>query len=69
MQKVRRYRYEVISRKSPFHGNVDVAYSNDGMMRAGHTYYVTMNDDPSYPKIVKCHREVAEASSPSTTPA
>ncbi len=69
VQKVHRYRYEVISRKSPFHGNVDVAYSNHGMMRAGHTYYVTMNDDSSYPKIVKCHREVVEARPASTTPA
>jgi ribonuclease HI len=69
VQKVHRYRYEVISRKSPFHANVDIAYSNDGMMRAGHTYYVTMNDDPSYPKIVRCHREVVEENSPPTTPA
>jgi ribonuclease HI len=61
VQKVHRYRYEVSSRKSPFHGNVDVAYSNNGMMRAGHTYYVTMNDDASYPRIMKCHREIVEA--------
>lgn len=69
VQKVHRYKYEVASRKSPFHGNMDVAYSDNGMMRAGHTYHVTMNDDPSYPKIVKCHREVVEASTPSTTTA
>lgn len=67
VQRVHRYRYEVISRKSPFLGKVDIAYSTNGMMRAGHTYHVTMNDDPSYPKIVKCHREVVEANSPSPT--
>ena len=57
-QKVHKYMYEVMSRKSPFYGSVDVAYSDDGRMRAGHTYYVTMNDDASYPRIAKCHREM-----------
>jgi hypothetical protein len=28
-------------------------------MRPGHTYFVTMNSDQSYPQITKCHREVA----------
>jgi ribonuclease HI len=60
-QKVHKYTYEVMSRRSPFYGNIDVAFSGEGSMRAGHTYRVTMNDDPSYPKIAKCHREVLEA--------
>jgi ribonuclease HI len=64
-----RYRSEVRSRTSPYRGKVDIAYSTNGMMRAGHTYYVTMNNDPSYPKIVKCHRDVVEANAASPTPA
>jgi ribonuclease HI len=57
-QRVHKYTYEVMSRRSPFYGKVDVAYSDDATMRAGHTYRVTMNDDSKYPKIAKCHREV-----------
>lgn len=57
-QRVTRYRYEVMSRASPFHGNVDFAYSEDPMMRPGHTYFVTMGEDAGYPRIVKRHREV-----------
>jgi ribonuclease HI len=58
-QKVHKYTYEVMSRRSPFFGNADVSYSTDGQMRPGHTYHVTMNDDPRYPQIVKCHREIS----------
>ena len=50
--------YEVMSRRSPFYGSVDVAYSEGGLLRAGHTYRVTMNEDANYPQIAKCHREV-----------
>jgi hypothetical protein len=57
-QRVHRYRYEVMSRASPFFGNVDVAYSDDPTLRPGHTYYVTMGNDADLPWIVKCHREV-----------
>jgi ribonuclease HI len=60
-QKVHKYMYEVMSRRSPFYGNVDVAYSEDGLMRAGHTYRVTMNEDANYPQIARCHREVDRA--------
>lgn len=57
-QKVNKYRYEVMSPRSPFFGFIDVAYSTDPLMRAGHTYRVSMNDDQRYPMIVKCHAEV-----------
>ena len=60
-QKVHKYTYEVMSRRSPAYGNVDVAYADDGTMRAGHTYYVTMSNDASYPRIAKCHREAIQA--------
>jgi ribonuclease HI len=58
-QKVHKYMYEVMSRGSPFYGKADIAYSTEVGMRPGHTYFVTMNSDQSYPQITKCHREVA----------
>lgn len=36
-QRVHKLRYEVMSRGSPFYRNVDVAYSEDPRLRAGHT--------------------------------
>ena len=58
VQKLNKYRYEVISPRSRFFGNLDFAYSEDPMMRTGHTYRVTMNKDSTFPMIVKCHLEV-----------
>jgi ribonuclease HI len=52
-----RYRYEVVSRGSPFFGSIDFAYSDDPTLRPGHTYYVTMGKDAGNPQIVKCHWE------------
>jgi ribonuclease HI len=57
VQKVWRYKYEVVSMKNPFHGCVDLAFS-DLLMRDGHSYFVLMNDDTKNPRIVKCYREV-----------
>jgi ribonuclease HI len=57
-QRVHKYRYEVVSHRSAYAGNVDVAYSNDALMRPGHTYRVTMNANQNYPMIVKRHLEV-----------
>jgi ribonuclease HI len=59
-QRIHKYRYEVMSRRSPFFGKADIAYSRDPLMRPGHTYRVTMNRDQSYPMIVKRHAEVGE---------
>lgn len=61
MQRVSRYRYEVVSRRSPFYGCVDFVYSDNPTLRPGHTYYVTMGTESGYPQIVKCHREVVES--------
>jgi ribonuclease HI len=60
-QRVHRYRYEVMSRASQVFGNAGVAYSDDPMLRPGHTYYVTMGDDDNLPWIVKRHREVVSS--------
>jgi ribonuclease HI len=57
-QRINRYRYEVVSPRSAFHGKVDFAYSEDAGMRPGHVYLVTMNRDPDYPMIAKRHLEI-----------
>lgn len=57
LQKVSRYRYEVMSRGSPFFGSIDFAFSDDPLLRAGHTYYVRMGTDAGYPQIVRCFGE------------
>ncbi len=47
-----------MSPRSPFFGNVDIAHSDDGMMRPGHVYRVTMGKDAKNPRIAKCLLEV-----------
>ncbi len=59
-QKINRYRYEVMSPRSTFHGKVDFAYSEDPGMRPGHVYLVTMNRDPDYPMIAARHLEITQ---------
>jgi RNase H-like protein len=54
-----RHRYEVMSRKSPYRGNVDFAVSSDPRLAPNHSYYVTMNRDSGNPQIVKLIREIA----------
>jgi len=59
VQRVWRYKYEVLSKRSPFVGKVDWIYSaNDLLVRDGHSYHVRLNEDPSYPQIVKVYREL-----------
>jgi hypothetical protein len=65
VQRLSRYRYEVMSRGSASRGCVDVAYSEDPMMRAGHTYIVTMGREQGNPRIVRCHRESRAGLQPS----
>lgn len=56
VQRVYKYKYEVVSRASPFRSLVDIAFS-DQLMRAGHTYYVLMGTDTTTPRIEKVYRE------------
>jgi ribonuclease HI len=63
-QRINRYRYEVMSRKSQFRGRVDVAFSDDPMLRPGHTYFVSMGADQGNPRIIKCYREIGAKTSP-----
>ncbi len=59
-QGINRYRYEVMSPRSSFHGKIDFAYSEDAGMRPGHVYLVTMNRSPQYPMITKRHLEITQ---------
>jgi ribonuclease HI len=59
VQRMNRYKYEVVSRASEYHGRVDMIYSTaDIHLSAGHTYYVRVNGDTKAPRVVKVFREV-----------
>jgi ribonuclease HI len=58
LQRMYRYRCEVMSRKSPYYGCVDHLFSDDPSLKAGHSYRVRLNDDPKRPRIAKLFGEV-----------
>jgi ribonuclease HI len=66
VQKIWKYKYEVVSKKSSFHGNVDLAFSYLPL-RDGHSYVVQMNDDTRNPRFLKCYREVIPKQQTSST--
>lgn len=57
LQKLWKYKYEVISRNSPYRGHVDIIFSHD-WLSSGHTYYVRLNSDTRNPRIEKVFREI-----------
>lgn len=57
VQRLYRYRYEVLSKRSSYYQNVDFAISRISMS-AGHIYIVRMNSDSKNPQILKVFREV-----------
>lgn len=56
VQKVWKYKYEVISKKSKYYGKVDIIFS-EHPLSTGHSYYVKVNDNTLNPRIVKVFRE------------
>jgi ribonuclease HI len=57
--KLNAYRYEVMSRRSPYFRRVDFIYSDvDLVLNAGHTYRVRVNADQQAPRVVKVFAEV-----------
>lgn len=52
------YKCEVLSKRSPYHGNVDDLECDDDQMKRGHAYFVRLNDDAKNPRIVKVFREI-----------
>lgn len=55
--KLWRYKYEVMSVESKFHGNVDITCSPISL-RDGHCYSVVMNDDSDNPRITSLLAEI-----------
>lgn len=52
-----KYRYEVISKGSKYFGNVDFIFS-DIMIKAGHSFVVSLNNHQYNPRISKVIREI-----------
>lgn len=59
VQKLYRYRFEVMSKNSPFYRNLDFAVTNE-LLREGHTYYVKLNKETGNPRIIKVYKEVGK---------
>lgn len=60
VQRMWKCKYEVVSKRSRFRGNVDIIFSDsDTLLKAGHTYYVKVNSDSANPTIERVFREIA----------
>ena len=57
VQRLSRYKYEVISKGSKYFRNVDFIFSNLDL-KAGHHYEVVVNKDSSTPTIIRVLREL-----------
>lgn len=52
-----KYKYEVISRKSKYVGNVDIIFSTEPL-RDGHCYVVVLNKETANPRITRMLDEI-----------
>jgi ribonuclease HI len=52
-----KYKYEIISKRNPYFGNIDFA-SSEIMLNAGHCYSIRFNDEPHNPTIIKMFKEL-----------
>ena len=60
-QRMVRFKYEVMTRRSPYFGKVDYIWAEQGTpLRAGHIYRVKVNRNTQAPRIVKVVAEVAD---------
>lgn len=57
VQRIWKYKYEVISQYSKYRGNVDIIFS-EHFLSTGHTYYVRVNCNTRNPRIEKVFREI-----------
>lgn len=58
-QRMVRFKYEVMTRRSPYFGKVDYIWAEQGTpLRAGHIYRVKVNRNTQAPRIVKVVAEV-----------
>lgn len=58
LQKLSKYRYEIISKGSKYFGNVDFIYSELHYLTSGHKYIVTLNKNDKNPRILKLIKEI-----------
>ncbi len=58
-QKIGKYKFEVVSKRSPFFKNVDEIYSQE-TLRVGHEYCVRFNKDQKFPQIVNIYIDMTE---------
>lgn len=58
LQKLSKYRYEIISKGNKNQGKVDFIYSDLHHLKAGHNYYVVFNKDSKNPRILKLIKEL-----------
>jgi ribonuclease HI len=58
VHKCYKYKYEVISKNSPYFKCVDIAYSKI-LLNAGHCYSIRFNDNQHNPTIIKCFKEMS----------
>lgn len=57
-QRLVRFKYEVMTKESPYYGRVDYIWTNRGSpLRAGHTYRVRVNSDTRAPRIIEVIEE------------
>ncbi len=52
-----KYKYEVISKRNPYFGKIDFAFS-EIILNAGHCYSIRFNDNPYNPTIIKMFKEL-----------
>ena len=57
VQKLVKYKYEVLSKRSKYFGNVDLIYSTHDL-RAGHHYEISVNRNTSNPRVLNVLREL-----------
>lgn len=57
IQKLSKFKYEVLSKGSKYFGNVDIIFSKENL-KVGHSYFVKVNHDTPNPRIEKVIREI-----------
>jgi len=56
-----KYRFEVYSKKSPYYRNLDFIFY-DKPLRLAHIFYVRLNKNQEFPKIIKIYRDTSKKS-------
>jgi ribonuclease HI len=60
VQKISKYRYEIVSPDSPYFGRVDFAFSYLHHLKSGHSYIVRFNTTTQNPRILEVVSEIVK---------